>query len=61
MKGFKAFIYSALLIFAIIGGAGYSFYSGQPQFGISLLLCGLWVALAFFKVVELPTKDDFQK
>ncbi len=58
MRDLLGFIYAALVIFAVIGGAGYSFYSGQPQFGVALLLLGVWLGLGFFNIVKLPTKDE---
>ena len=61
MKRFIAFFYCALVVFAIVGGAGYCFYAKQPQFGIALFGLGTWLGLAFFDDVKLPTKNDFFK
>lgn len=61
MKGFYNFLYIILVLFSCIGGMGYCFYAGQPQFGVAILILFAVLALAWFKVIELPTKDNFNE
>lgn len=57
-KDFIIFIYVCLVIFAILGGAGWAFYVGAPQFGASLLILGTLIVLDFFGKIKLPKFKD---
>lgn len=59
-SGLIAFFWIALALFGMGGGIGYTFYHGLPQFGTALTAITIVLILAFFRVIELPTKDNFK-
>lgn len=60
MKSFITFFYICFVLFTCLGCGGYCFYIDQPQFGVASLIMFAVLSLNFFKVIELPNKDNLQ-
>ena len=55
MKGLISFIYAILVVFALLGSAGYLFYIHEPQFAVADLILLPVLGFAYAGKFVLPT------